>query len=362
MLQRVPFASMEDDDASVLATPSFSPSFSSQISHDPHAVKFCKSLLSLAEHLKYAQLQNGRYLYDESEEEEGSGVFEVNIDRVRGSLIVRRLHTTPRVLNTATQVAREEMAERIVAWKEEIASLQAESATLATMMQESQEDYIDHDALALQFGVLQGEIGQLQEDLRELEGKSASEVEVEVHRMSTGLELLVKEEPVRYWVWKEKMQVPMHETPQERVADEISTCKQNIALLKAESEALVQRFRKGQREGQHVMSEKALYDLGVLHGMIGRREIELGDLEFKNRMEQEIAGLKSQSVALLEMKCVESVSEGADVNEAFIRFLEAGGFELQRMIALRAVELEELQHRRRWPRSDDMLGKTPSEQ
>eukprot|EP00808_Paulinella_micropora_P004772 g61175.t1 len=82
---------------------------------DPHAVQLCKSLLSLPEQLM--QLEGGRY----ADAKDGSDVFEVNIDRLRGSVEVRRLRDVPRGLETATREARERVADQIAMLKQDVA-------------------------------------------------------------------------------------------------------------------------------------------------------------------------------------------------------------------------------------------------
>eukprot|EP00808_Paulinella_micropora_P028475 g53080.t1 len=159
----------------------FSSSSSSPVSQDPLAVKLCKSLLRLPEQLK--QLESGRY----ADENEGSDVFEVNIDTWRGSVAVRQLRDIPQGLETATQEARERVADQIEKFMEDIAALEQECAVLTKKMRESEGEGCE--ALASHYAALQAVIGQREKELSALKRKSAVEVEVEVERMSTRVEV-----------------------------------------------------------------------------------------------------------------------------------------------------------------------------
>eukprot|EP00808_Paulinella_micropora_P019887 g82320.t1 len=184
----VPAHSLDDEDTPVstpvlasLSLSSFSSSSSSPVSQDPLAVKLCKSLLRLPEQLK--QLESGRY----ADENEGSDVFEVNIDTWRGSVAVRQLRDIPQGLETATQEARERVADQIEKFMEDIAALEQECAVLTKKMRESEGEGCE--ALASHYAALQAVIGQREKELSALKRKSAVEVEVEVERMSTRVEV-----------------------------------------------------------------------------------------------------------------------------------------------------------------------------
>eukprot|EP00808_Paulinella_micropora_P024676 g66129.t1 len=112
-----PAQSLDHDDPPVLPT---SRAPRSRISRDTHAVKLCKSLLSLPEQLK--QLESGRY----SEEKRGSDIFEVLVDREQGSVEVRRLRETPKELEAATREARQRVWDQISKRKQDIAELEKE--------------------------------------------------------------------------------------------------------------------------------------------------------------------------------------------------------------------------------------------
>eukprot|EP00808_Paulinella_micropora_P000938 g76876.t1 len=196
----VPTQSMDDKDppvpASLFSSSSSSSPFPSRVSQDPHTVHLCKSLLSLPEQLE--QLESGRYA---DENDSGSGVFEVNIDRLRGSVEVRRLREIPRGLKSAAREARECVADLIAKRKQDIAILEQDSASLNTRMEKSEDE-----ALFKQLCGIRKMIGKYKDELWELERKYTVEVEVEVERVSTRVEV-VKEESVK--VEKEKKLLPL---------------------------------------------------------------------------------------------------------------------------------------------------------
>eukprot|EP00808_Paulinella_micropora_P007168 g54992.t1 len=167
--------SLDDDDPPASSSSSAS---SSLVSQNPHAVQLCKSLLSLPEQLK--QLEGGRYV----DEKTGSDVFEVNIDRVRGSVEVRQLRENPRDLKTATSEARERVANLIAKRKQDIAGLEKETAVLTTRMERSTDE--QEEELSKQLYGIRRMIGKHKDELEELERENM--VEVEVERVSTRVE------------------------------------------------------------------------------------------------------------------------------------------------------------------------------
>eukprot|EP00808_Paulinella_micropora_P030066 g31419.t1 len=185
-----PAQSLDDDDPPTLpASSSTALILPSRLSHDAHAITLCKSLLSLPDQLK--QLEDGHY----AEEKPGSDVFELTVDRVRGSVEVRQVRQLPRGLGTATKEARERVANEINKRKQDIAGLEAEAAALNMQIRGNPSEE-DEEVLSKQMYSIQRLIGKHEKDIKELERKGKVEVEVEVERVSTRIEL-VKEERVK---------------------------------------------------------------------------------------------------------------------------------------------------------------------
>eukprot|EP00808_Paulinella_micropora_P004858 g46324.t1 len=192
------YASSSSSSSSSSASSSSSSS-SSPILQNPHAVKLCKSLINLQQQLK--QLEGGCC----ADPTVGSDTFEVSFDRSRDSVEVRWWRESSRGLETATKEARERVANLIAKRKQDIMALEEESATLNTCMEQSEEE--EEEALLNQLCSVRKMIGKHKFELRELERKDTVEVEVEVERVSTRVEV-VKEETIK--VEKQRWLVPMN--------------------------------------------------------------------------------------------------------------------------------------------------------
>eukprot|EP00808_Paulinella_micropora_P018143 g74238.t1 len=182
-----PARSLDDDDVPMQA-----PAASSlDIVHDPHAVKLCASLPSLSEQLK--KLARGR---DETvsrfaEEKAGADIYEVSLDRVRGSLSVRCLHEIVEGLDAATMDTRQSLAHEIAQRKADIAGLEQEAATLTNEIRRSKGEGVD--VLSKQLCNVNVMIGKHQDTVAELEARSEVQVKVKVKRVRTCVELLKTE-------------------------------------------------------------------------------------------------------------------------------------------------------------------------
>eukprot|EP00808_Paulinella_micropora_P026674 g2658.t1 len=164
--------SLDDDDENVPMAASAAAALG--IVHDPHAVKLCASLLSLLEQLKQLAGVREERVSRFAEEKPCADVYEVSLDRTRGSLSVSCLQQRIEGLDAATTDARENLAHEIAQRKADITGLEAEVAKLGRQIQDSQGE--GAEAILLQLCSVHAMIGKHREALSELESKSELEV------------------------------------------------------------------------------------------------------------------------------------------------------------------------------------------
>eukprot|EP00808_Paulinella_micropora_P000004 g79175.t1 len=178
--------SLDDEDDVRLHVVPYAASSSPDVVHDPHAVKLCASLLSLLEQLKRLAERREDKVYRFAEEKPGADIYEVTLDRVQGSLSVKRVQEIVEGLGAATREARENLAHEIEKRKADIVGLEKELAVLGIKIQENQGEGVE--SLAEQLVSVHAMIGKHKKVLKELEGRSEMEVKVKVQR---GKELLL---------------------------------------------------------------------------------------------------------------------------------------------------------------------------
>eukprot|EP00808_Paulinella_micropora_P018498 g35499.t1 len=118
-----------------------------------------------------------------TKEKAGADIYEVSLDRVRGSLSVRCLEEVVEDLDAATRDARQSLAHEIAMRKADIAGLEQEAATLTNEIRRSKGEGVD--VLSKQLCNVNVMIGKHQDTVAELEARSEVQVKVKVKRAST---------------------------------------------------------------------------------------------------------------------------------------------------------------------------------
>eukprot|EP00808_Paulinella_micropora_P026345 g58161.t1 len=164
--------------------------------HDPHAVKLCASLLSLLEQLKKLARGPDETVSRFAEEKAGADIYEVSLDRVRGSLSVRCLEEIVEDLDAATRDARQSLAHEIAMRKADIAGLEQEAATLTNEIRRSKGKGVD--VLSKQLCNVNVMIGKHQDTVAELEARS------EVQASTCWAAYQIQRARVSWPQWKER--------------------------------------------------------------------------------------------------------------------------------------------------------------